>query len=193
MALGIERKLESRSPPGSTVDIGRRIPVLHHSLITTSPDALKFDAAAFMQLESGNRPLDYHLISSPYNEQGHLLDLTTLDKPNQLLARALTILKPTRKDYATADYASAFNWQVVMELLRDLASSQGYEWKEQSFYVVIFRSHLQQSASLSYLHELDSHSHEEATKSGGLLKYWFGTAGVDRRNLATCEFGSSKS
>jgi len=34
--------------------------------------------------------------------------------------------------------------------------------------------------------ELDEGSHAEATKSGGLLKYWFGMPDEDGRNLATC-------
>jgi hypothetical protein len=40
------------------------------------------------------------------------------------------------------------------------------------------------------LYKLDYESHAEACESGGLLKYWFGKADGERRNLATCKFCS---
>ncbi|PGH15568.1 hypothetical protein AJ79_02350 [Helicocarpus griseus UAMH5409] len=168
-----------------------KTPVFHHSLVTDDFDALKFQAASSLQLQQGLKYQDAassssHLITSPYNEEGHLLDLNTVDTANQLLAKALTVLKPIRQDYATAGYAESFNWQFVIDVLRDLAAAEGYEWKEQSFYVVTFRSILLASADPDRLTELDSHSHEEATTSGGLLKYWFGTKDQKLRNLATC-------
>jgi hypothetical protein len=165
--------------------------VYHHELVTSSPAALQFDAAASLQLCRGrgsglSAPLDSRLIVSPYNDDTHLLDLTTLDIPNQLLAKALTVLKPTRPDYATAEYSSSFNWPVVLEVLRQLAAEAGYQWAEQSFYVVTFRSRLSPSADSSRLHDLDYHSLAEATSSGGLLKYWFGAKDKRLENLATC-------
>jgi hypothetical protein len=41
------------------------------------------------------------------------------------------------------------------------------------------------------LHDLDKYSHGEATVSGGLLKYWFGSCDGEERNLATCTFSPS--
>ncbi|KAK2799926.1 hypothetical protein FQN50_008319 [Emmonsiellopsis sp. PD_5] len=169
-----------------------KTPVYHHTLITSDFDALKFQAASSLQLQSSQSTYhratttSSHLITSPYNLPGHLLDLHTLDTPNQLLAKALTVLKPTRPDYATAPYTESFNWDYVFEVLRELAKEEGYEWTIQSFYVVTFRSVLSGSADLERLTELDAHSHEEATVSGGLLKYWFGTKDEQRRNLASC-------
>lgn len=171
--------------------------VYHHSLVTEDSHALKFNAAASLQLlhtiaEQKNpsqppaAPTDTRLIISPYNDDLHLLDLTTLDTPNRLLAKALTSLKPTRDDYATADYTESFNWSSVLETLRELAAAEGYEWERQSFYVVVFRSKLQPTAEISYLHDLDFHSLAEATLSGGLLKYWFGSKDEKFQNLATC-------
>lgn len=170
--------------------------VYNHSLVTKDSDALKFSAAASFQLippkcaKRSSQPLatptDTRLIISPYNDDLHLLDLTTLDTPNRLLAKALTSLKPIRDDYGTAEYTRSFNWSFVLRTLRDLAAAEGYEWKRQSFYVVVFRSKLKSNVNTSYLHDLDFHSLAEATVSGGLLKYWFGTKNGELRNLATC-------
>ncbi|EEQ90378.1 uncharacterized protein BDCG_05498 [Blastomyces dermatitidis ER-3] len=168
-----------------------KVPVFHHSLVTDDSDALKFKAASFLQLQQGIKyqeaaSSNSYLITSPYNQEGHHLDLHTLEPSSQLLAKALTVLKPIRSDYATAEYVESFNWQLVMDVLRDLATAEGYEWKEQSFHVVTFRSVLLPTADPGKLTELDSHSHEEATASGGLLKYWFGIKDEKLRNLATC-------
>jgi hypothetical protein len=54
-------------------------------------------------------PRDHLLVVSPYEEEPHLLDLRTLDTPNQLLAKALVGLKCLRSDYATAPYVEIFN------------------------------------------------------------------------------------
>lgn len=169
------------------------VALFHHSLVTERPDALKFHAAASLQLDygHGNRGTatsDDYLIVSPYNEPGHLLDMRTLDTPCQIFAKALSILKPIRDDYATASYIDSFNWQSVINLLRELSAAENFEWKEQSFYVVVFQSHLNADADMSLLHDLDYYSHEEATTSGGLLKYWFGSTNENHRNLATCNY-----
>ncbi|PGH20785.1 hypothetical protein AJ80_03412 [Polytolypa hystricis UAMH7299] len=166
-------------------------PVAHHSLVTNDFDALKFGAAASLQLRLGVKYedaviSDSFLITSPYNEPGHLLDLRRLDISDQLLAKALTVLQPIQPDYATRDYTESFNWQFVMDLLKGFSAAEGYEWKERDFYVVTFRSQLQPTADGERLHELDWHSHREATESGGLLKYWFGTKNEQFRNLANC-------
>ncbi|PWY83183.1 hypothetical protein BO94DRAFT_469342 [Aspergillus sclerotioniger CBS 115572] len=163
--------------------------LFHHTLITPDPDAFKFHASASLQLRFGpHTPAlsDDRLIVSPYNDQAHLLDLRRLDRPNQLLAKALTILQPIRPDYATAPYTESFNWTAVFDFLRTLSQVEGYRWTQQDFYVVVFRSVLNADADPERLHALDAHSHQEATASGGLLKYWFGTKDEERRNLATC-------
>ncbi|OJK00435.1 hypothetical protein ASPACDRAFT_60264 [Aspergillus aculeatus ATCC 16872] len=170
------------------------LPLHHHSLITTDFDALRFHAAAALQLRFPSHktvaaalPTDTHLIVSPYNQPGHLLDLRTLDRANQLLAQALTTLQPTRPDYATAPYTESFNWASVFELLRQLAlQDEAGTWPAQSFYVVTFRSRLRADADGERLYLLDAHSHQEAMASGGLLKYWFGSKDASHRNLATC-------
>jgi hypothetical protein len=176
-----------------TFTVTAPISLFHHSLITKDFELLKFHAAASLQVQFGNRrhervaTSDAQLIASPYNEPGHLLDLNRLDTPNQLLAKALTIFKPVRNDYATSPYTESFNWQAVVDFLRDLSEAEGYRWKKQKFYVVVFRSQLLPNIELQRLHDLDAYSHQEATTSGGLLKYWFGTKDENHRNLATCE------
>ncbi|KAE8353269.1 hypothetical protein BDV28DRAFT_148213 [Aspergillus coremiiformis] len=170
----------------------KRSPSLYdHTLITTDFDALKFHAAASLQLQFGlphesAAPQSDLLIASPYNGPKHLLDLKTLDHANRLLAKALTILRPIRNDYATAPYTESFNWQVVFDFLRGLTQAEGHRWEKQRFYVVIFRSQLRADVDNQRLHDLDAYSHQEAVASGGLLKYWFGTKDDERRNLATC-------
>jgi hypothetical protein len=162
------------------------------SLITDNFDALRFDAAASLQVLQSRTPLtpptsrSHHLISSPYNDPDHLLDLRTLDAQCRLLAQALTFLRPITPDYAAADYLTSFNWAEVLSVLRILAADEGHEWISQSFYAVIFRSQLNKGIDQQRLHDLDKTSHREAVVSGGLLKYWFGQRDEDERNLATC-------
>lgn len=175
------------------------------SSITTDFDELRFSAAAYGQLrktvqgrtetylcdggfQSKTSVHSTKLISSPYNSSGHYLDVSTLPAESRLFALALSILKPVRADYAIASYTEALNFDTVLELLRSLARSENFDWHETNFYVVIFRSQLKVGVDNDWLYKLDSESHREACESGGLLKYWFGKANNDRRNLATCKF-----
>ncbi|KAF1847146.1 uncharacterized protein K460DRAFT_392578 [Cucurbitaria berberidis CBS 394.84] len=182
--------------------------VLNPTFITQEFDLLRFEAAASGQLPTGPNitttpDLKSHteeeertnsaspaystlLISSPYNNPGHYLDLSVLPTPSLLFAKALTALKPTRPDYATAPYTEALNFPAVLAVLRDLARKQGVQWPSTSFYVVTFRSQLKDGIDNDWLYKLDYESHREACESGGLLKYWFGKSNGERRNLATC-------
>jgi hypothetical protein len=140
---------------------------------------------------NSNEPAPKLLIASPYTTPTHLLPLDTLDQPTQLLARALTILAPTRDDYATAPYAASFNWPAVFARLQDLCTAHGCPWRgAREFCAVVFRSRLRAGADGEWLHVLDERSHEEACASGGLLKYWFGVADWRGDNLATCRCAS---
>ncbi|PQE25795.1 UPF0643 protein [Rutstroemia sp. NJR-2017a BBW] len=114
-----------------------------------------------------------YLVVSPYDELPHLLDLETLDTANQLLSRALSEMKCLREDYATAPYIETFNWPEIIDTLRQLARTSSYTWKEQSFYIVAFRSLVPPSTVQRYsdLGALDKAAHAEATESGGFLKY----------------------
>lgn len=111
-----------------------------------------------------------YLVQSPYDDEGHLLDLDTVDHENGLLARALTKLHATREDYATAPYEESFNWSEVIAELRQLVEESGQGFKETSFYVVAFRSQIKPSTDYSHLGELDKAAHAEAVASGGFLK-----------------------
>ena len=132
-----------------------------------------------------------YLVNSPYWETGHLLDLGSIGTPQRLLAKALTVMAPIRGDYATAPYSDAFNWGLVVSVLKSLVEIESYAWKHQSFYVVVFRSQVPPTTDRSHLAALDRRSHAEAMESGGLLKYWFGTLDVDGRNMATCKSHST--
>ncbi|KAJ5301949.1 hypothetical protein N7508_006812 [Penicillium antarcticum] len=162
--------------------------ILHHSHVTTDFDPHRFQAAAAQQLQPRRKSqeTDTRLITSPYNSATHLLDISKLEQQDRLLALALTYLKPTRADYATAPYTESFNWTEVFELLKAFSESEDLTWKRRSYYVVIFRSTLLPDVDSDYLYALDAHSHREAMASGGLLKYWFGAKDELGRNLATC-------
>ena len=170
--------------------------LIDHRFVDSSLNALKFDAAASFQLPQKHVIGCEHvsstiperlLVVSPYTTSSHLLDLSSVSKPNQLLATALTSLKPIRDDYATAPYIEAFNWSAVIENLKTLVGFEtGFYWQKQTFYVVIFRSRIPPETDRSHLGSLDQDSHLDAMQSGGLLKYWFGEPDKLGRNLATC-------
>lgn len=187
--------------------------VLNPAFVTQDFDLLRFEAAAHHQLPSFDSQsttpdssvdsetdltlshvYSTQLISSPYNTAGHYLDLTALSTPSRLFALALTALKPTRPDYATAPYTLSLNFPAVLSVLRSLLTKEGISWHTTSFYVVTFRSKLKQHVDQDWLYKLDFESHREACESGGLLKYWFGKADLEgeRRNLATCFWASKE-
>ncbi len=127
------------------------------------------------------------LVVSPYTSLFHLLDLNSLEMPQQLMAKALTLMTSIKPDYALVPYSEAFNWPTVMNALRSLMKDQGISWRRQEFYIIIFRSTLAPTTNYMQLGEMDEKAHIEATKSGGLLKYWFGEPDLEGNNLATCE------
>ncbi|KAJ5767020.1 uncharacterized protein N7511_004636 [Penicillium nucicola] len=174
---------EPVSPHGSPLT-----QIIHHSHVTTDFDPHRFNAAAAQQLQPRRKSqvTDTRLIASPYNSANHLLDISTLEQQDRLFALALSYLKPTRVDYATAAYTESFNWTEVFELLKAFSDAENHAWKRRSYYVVIFRSVLLPDVDSEYLYALDAHSHREAMASGGLLKYWFGAKDDLGRNLATC-------
>jgi hypothetical protein len=166
--------------------------ILDPASVTQDFDELRFEAAASRQLDalcsrSPTAPRSSQLISSPYNNPGHYLDLTTLDTPNLIFAKALTALKPLRSDYATVPYLTSLDFPTVLSLVRSLSAELKHTWKPTTFYVVIFRSQLKPDIDSDLLYKLDYESHREACESGGLLKYWFGKTDGERRNLATCK------
>jgi len=111
-----------------------------------------------------------YVVASPYTDDAHLLDMETLDRENQLLARALGRMTCTRDDYATAPYVESFNWNECFAELQRLARDENHQWRETSFYIVVFRSQIPPTTRYSDLGELDQAAHLEAVQSGGLLK-----------------------
>ena len=78
-----------------------------------------------------------------------------------------------------------------MQQLRKITKWQNTkQWRDSMFYVVVFRSRLAAGTDPSYLGHLDELSHAEATKTGGLLKYRFGSPNEERRNSATRGFSN---
>lgn len=134
---------------------------------------------------------NYDLLqASPYSDHTHLLDLTTLDKPLQLFAEALTGMRPITPDYATAPYQTAFNWDSIADVFTRTMKDEypGEPLDRVDFYVIVFRSRVTKNADRQLLGELDKAAHLEAVESGGLLKYWFGSPNEVCRNLATCKY-----
>jgi len=114
--------------------------------------------------------LSRYVVSSPYTDDDHLLDLQTLDTENQLLARALQKMDCTRDDYATAPYIDSFNFSECIAELKQLAKEHDHVWRQSTFYIVAFRSQIPPTTLYSELGELDKAAHREAVESGGLLK-----------------------
>ncbi|KAF8865476.1 hypothetical protein BDZ45DRAFT_413758 [Acephala macrosclerotiorum] len=166
--------------------------VLTRTEISTFPSGIKDSntQVSIQVQEISDEIKNNFLIVSPYEELPHLLDLRTLDIPNQLLARALVALKSLKKDYATANYVETFNWSEVIENVKRLAAVSNYQWKKEKFYIVVFRSRIPPTTVYADLGVLDKAAHAEATKSGGFLKYWFGSPDSEGRNLATCVWRS---
>ncbi|KAI9837925.1 MAG: hypothetical protein M1837_002664 [Sclerophora amabilis] len=163
--------------------------------LETPLDVDKLNAADLRPLPSVKndeslRPQDGLLVVSPYTTRSHLLDLNTLGHTDRLFAQAMTWMQATREDYATAAYVDAFNWAFIVEKLRDLAWAESFAWTTTSFYLIVFRSQSLPSSDRVRLGLLDEMAHEEATASGGLLKYWFGQPDHQFRNLATCAWRS---
>jgi hypothetical protein len=137
---------------------------------------------------------NYDLLqASPYSDRSHLLDLTTLTKPLQLFAEALTAMRWIKQEFATAPYDKAFNWDSIVDIFSRTIKAEHLDCMPEKldFYVIVFRSKVNQHADRQLLGELDKAAHLEAVESGGLLKYWFGEPDEVGRNLATCEFSQS--
>lgn len=186
--LETSREPAMRTAP-SDLDI-KPEPQIH---IEAIPDSASDDSASDtapqhqQELQPSNFDLHAgHLIASPYPDRANQLDLQTPDPQSRFFAFALSTLTPATPLYATATYTAAFNWSTVFSALRTLCYQQDIHWQRQECYVVIFRSKLRKGADRIRLGELDRKAHEEACASGGLLKYWFGCADGDGRNLATC-------
>lgn len=180
--LRFRGKLERSSPQAhSLFAIAMSSELISHQLVDKSFDSLKFKAAAAYQIPSLHKPdcnhlkteeADSLLVVSPYTSRAHLLNLDTVSTPNQILAKALTVLQPIRDDYATAPYKESFNWDYVIHTAIELAKAVDYSWRQepQSFYIVVFRSQVPPTTDRSHLAALDEKSHEEAMETGGLLK-----------------------
>jgi hypothetical protein len=156
-------------------------------------DSLPRCRIASPKLLSGSRWNGRWIQASPYEEDSNLTDLEPLDLQSQLFALALMSMRNTDEHYRDSSYEEALNWTEVKAKLQELAKDVGIEWKAQTFYVVEFRSTLKDNIDVPLLYRLDKESHREASESGGLLKYWYGTPDSKRRNLATCKCVPTKS
>ncbi|KAJ9058925.1 hypothetical protein DSO57_1007328 [Entomophthora muscae] len=93
-------------------------------------------------------------------------------------AGALANLRAITEDYIKVPFAECFNWDQV---------SQGLDLSDEGdWFVVVFRSIRSSAADSDKLYMADKLAHEEAKRSGGLLKYWYGDLNEHRECLATC-------
>lgn len=111
-----------------------------------------------------------YLVASPYTEHEHLLDLESLDTENQLLSEALQSMSAVTEAYATTPYVEAFNWEEVIDRVRELAVARQHSFQETSWYIVAFRSQIKPTTVYPDLGALDKAAHAEAMASGGFLK-----------------------
>ncbi|KAK6515529.1 hypothetical protein TWF506_007861 [Arthrobotrys conoides] len=190
--------------PVDHLDFKENSTILPPDVVTSSSTShdLKFNAAASLQVpgigqnvdpkiidtvDLSGRLSDNLLVASPYTDKEHLLDLATLTRPHQLLAKALTIMNANTGEYAIEPYHEAFNWDEILIALQKLSKREDYVFPRSEFYIIVFRSRLPFDADRQHLGKLDQDAHVEAVESGQLLKYWFGTPHpVTGRNLATC-------
>ncbi|KAI0432486.1 hypothetical protein F5Y09DRAFT_139530 [Xylaria sp. FL1042] len=176
--MATQHELLLGTGPGLTANTGKTTVTVSTQMIET-PKTVREEAQDL-------------LVTSPYTEREHLLDLKSLNTENEILAQALVHLKCLRPDYATAPYIDTFNWGDVIEQVKRLAQQKEYSWKGSSFFVVAFRSQIPPTTVYEDLGILDKAAHAEATASGGFLKYWFGSPDKDGKNLATCVWRSQE-
>jgi len=145
-------------------------PALPAALAEKEPITISEEPLDLAQTLEAPNPSRY-LITSPYPEPAHQLDLDSVNEENRLLALALVKMRSLRDDYATAPYLDTFNWEEIVETLRALARERGgHRWRETSFYIVAFRSQIPPTTVYSDLGVLDKAAHAEAVASGGFLK-----------------------
>lgn len=160
-----------------------------YSPAATPVEEKRFEKASSSRHKQPPSPTPEHnyIQASPYPDQNHLLDLSTLTKPHSLMAQALAAMQPLSEQYATEVYKEAFNWPDVVDRLRKLSETEGadYIFPETTFYVIVFRSRMPPGVYRPELGVLDKEAHREAVECGWLLKYWFGTPDQEGRNLAT--------
>ncbi|KAI8578406.1 hypothetical protein K450DRAFT_247770 [Umbelopsis ramanniana AG] len=92
--------------------------------------------------------------------------------------RSLKYLHTITAEYFRTPLTEAFNWNEAAERLGE---EQEGEW-----FIVAFRSIRNEQADHKKLYDADALAHEEAIRSGGLLKYWYGTLNENRECLAMC-------
>ncbi|CAN9330742.1 unnamed protein product [Alternaria alternata] len=164
------------------------VQLLNPESITSEFDKLRFEAAAHDQLVFHN-PQFYQLADdaskhSTPNRHPETLSTLLISSPIQYPQPLSRPLLPSPNYTLPSSRTSPDSAQTGYPNLRYRA--ERYEWKETSFYVVVFRSQLKEDIDQEWLYRLDEESHREACESGGLLKYWFGKGDEERRNLATC-------
>ena len=88
---------------------------------------------------------------------------------------ACQLISPTHSDYATLPIQDGFDWS---------SSLSGCDFDR--LYLIVFRSVRRKTADLHLLREHDDRAYEEALKSGGLLRYFKGSANERGECLSFC-------
>lgn len=135
---------------------------------------------------------DDFIISSPYSDSNHLLNIKDLAEPFRIIALALQMFEPIDGKYASQRYDAAFDLERVRKWINEYVKVNGVKFPQTSAYIIAFRSILKDeiindSQKRAFLSAMDKESHMLANLSGGLLKYWFGVPNPKtNQNLATC-------
>ncbi|KAJ3277795.1 hypothetical protein HDU76_010172 [Blyttiomyces sp. JEL0837] len=89
-------------------------------------------------------------------------------------------LQPSRdEDESQTSTDTDQETHTISDLIK--AGADKYTW-----YIVAFRSTRKKNSNTDSLYSADKQAHIEATRNGGLLKYWYGEANANGDNLATC-------
>lgn len=91
------------------------------------------------------------------------------------LYEACQQISPTHSDYATLPIREGFDWS---------PSLSGCDFDR--LYLIVFRSVRRKTADLQLLREQDNRAYEEALNSGGLLRYFKGSANEHGECLSFC-------
>ena len=111
----------------------KRIVIIDTPEVISAPKKDSLKPTSHTPLNIGS---DQLLVVSPYTEEAHRLDLKATERAQGLLAKALTLMEPTRVDYATASYCESFNWGEVVQALKGIVALTDFHWSPRTFFVV---------------------------------------------------------
>lgn len=80
------------------------------------------------------------IISSPYLDSNHLLNIKDLAEPFRIIALALQKFEPIDDQYASLRYDAAFDLERIRKWINEHVKVNGVKFPETSAYIIAFRS-----------------------------------------------------